>query len=150
MKSAPEVNPRLIGPSLLGLSQIGRIGPFPVQFAPTAVLIDTDAAETYTPAQVGGGFIQRECGGGNRTDVTPTGTELEALLASGLSGSGAAPVGTTLDVTIHNISAATRTLTVGAGVGVTIQGTATQAQGVVGHWRLCKTATNTFTLTRVG
>jgi hypothetical protein len=73
---------------------------------------------TYTPAQVLSGMITRDTAGGARTDTFPT----AAQMVAGLSG---CAVGTTVEVFVRNDGAAT--LTIGAGTGGTLSGTATVA-----------------------
>lgn len=67
---------------------------------------------TYSAAQVIGGFIVRDPGAGNRTDVFPT----AALLVAALPG---AAVGQGFDFTIINNAAGANTVTLTLGTGGT-------------------------------
>lgn len=96
--------------------------PEPVYTNPAAIA--TAGNVTLTGAQVRSGIITRDCNGGARSDNTPT----AALIVAAVAG---AAVGQTFDLIIHNISAAANTLTLVAGTGVTIKGTATIAQSNV-------------------
>lgn len=81
----------------------------------------TVGAVTYTAAQIVGGVILRDPAGAGRSDVTPT----AALLLAALPG---AQVGQAFEFTIRNTADAAETITVTAGTGTTISGTATIAQ----------------------
>lgn len=86
--------------------------------------VTTDATAgviTYTAAQLKGGMILRDCNGAGRADVTPTAALLVAALPS-------AVVGTGIRFTIRNTSSTAVSITVTAGTGCTISGTATIAQ----------------------
>ena len=99
--------------------------------------LTTASAATYTAAQVATGLIIRDPNGLGRTDTTPT----AALLISGLS--------MTADyqqrwLTIHNNADAAETITLAAGVGVTLKGAITCEQSCV--IKLCITRTSSTTV----
>jgi len=83
--------------------------------------ITTAAAVTLTAAQMLAILILRDPNGAARTDVLPT----AALLVEGVPG---AMVGSCFELTIRNTAGAAETITVSAGAGGTISGTATIAQ----------------------
>jgi hypothetical protein len=83
--------------------------------------IATAAAVTYTAAQVLGGLILRDPGGAARSDVLPTASDLCDQIQGAM-------VGTSFVFTIRNTSAGAFTITVTAGTGGTVSGTATIAQ----------------------
>lgn len=87
----------------------------------TVTSLSTAGALTLTPAQVLGGMILRNTNGAGRTDTLPT----AALLAAAVYG---VDVGIGFEFTIRNTAGAAETITVAAGTGVTISGTATIAQ----------------------
>jgi hypothetical protein len=77
--------------------------------------------QTYTAAQVTGGMFLRNTSGAGRTDTLPTAT----LLIAAIPG---AKVGSSLVFTVRNTAGAAETITIAAGTGGTISGTATIAQ----------------------
>ncbi len=87
----------------------------------TVSTITTAGAATYTAAQLLGGFILRDPNGAGRSDVTPT----AALLVAAIPG---CAVGQSFTFTIINTADAAETITVTAGSGGTVTGTATIAQ----------------------
>lgn len=84
-------------------------------------VVDTDStagANTYTAAELLGGLILRDCAGGARTDVTPTGTEIAAALVdAGVSAGNI--VGSSFEFTIVNTSDDAETITLSGGDDVT-------------------------------
>jgi len=87
----------------------------------TVTTIATAAAVTYTVAQILGGVILRDTNGAARSDTLPT----AAALAAAIQG---IQVGTAFEFALRNSSAAANSVTVVAGAGLTISGTATVAQ----------------------
>lgn len=87
----------------------------------SAATVTTAGAATLTAAQLLGGIILRDPAGDNRSDVLPT----AALLVAAIAG---CVVGTALEFTIRNTADAAETITVTAGSGGTVSGTATIAQ----------------------
>lgn len=87
----------------------------------TPVTLTTAGALTYTAGQVLSGIVLRDPNGGSRTDTLPT----AALLVAAIPG---ATIGTTFPLWIRNDADAAETITVAAGTGGTISGTATIAQ----------------------
>ena len=85
------------------------------------VTITTAAAVTLTAAQLLSILILRDPNGAARTDVLPT----AALLVEAVAG---AIVGSSFEFTIRNTADAAETITVSAGTGGTVSGTATIAQ----------------------
>lgn len=86
--------------------------------------VTTDATAdvvTYTAAELLGGLILRDPAGGNRSDVSPT----AALIVAAIAG---AIVGSSFEFMIRNTADAAETITLTAGVGVTLSGTMTIAQ----------------------
>lgn len=83
--------------------------------------VTTAGAVTYTAAQLLAGLILRDPNGAGRSDVFPT----AALLKAAVPG---AAVGSSFSVVIRNTADAAETITMTAGTGVTISGTATIAQ----------------------
>jgi hypothetical protein len=87
----------------------------------TPAVVATAGAATYTAAQLLGGMILRDPAGAARSDSLPS----AALLVAGLPG---VAVGTTFRVIVRNDAAGAFAITVLAGAGVTLSGTATIAQ----------------------
>ena len=85
------------------------------------VTLTTAGALTYTAGQVLNGVILRDPNGAARSDTLPT----AALLIAALPG---AMIGTSFQLWIRNDADAAETITVVAGTGGTISGTATIAQ----------------------
>jgi len=83
--------------------------------------IATASAVTYTTDQFKTGFILRDPNGLARADVTPTAAQIVAAYPD-------CNVGFSFDVHIRNTADAAETITLTAGTGVTISGTATIAQ----------------------
>lgn len=86
-----------------------------------AATVTTAGAATLTAAQLLGGIVLRDPNGDNRSDVLPT----AALLVAAIAG---CVVGTAFEFTIRNTADAAETITVAAGSGGTVSGTATIAQ----------------------
>lgn len=111
-----------------------------------AVTVTTDstaAALTYTAAQLLGGMILRDPNGAARSDVLPT----FALLKKALPGLN---TGTGFRFTIRNTADAAETITVVAGTGGTVSGTATIAQSNSKEFLLVFTSTSTYTCYSLG
>lgn len=87
-----------------------------------AATITTVGAATYTAAQFGDGLILRDPNGLARTDTTPT----AALLVAEYPG---VAVDDVVTVVIVNTADAAETITIAAGTGVTLRGSAAQAFG---------------------
>lgn len=111
------------------------MGSVPVPDA-TVTTISTAGAVTFTIAQLLGGLILRDPNGGDRADLTPTAAQIVAALpgvrstpsvttSSTLSSRG--PV-SSFQFDIINTADASETITLTAGTGVTVAGTATIAQ----------------------
>ena len=87
-------------------------------------VVTTDAtagARTYTAAEFIGGMILRDPAGSGRSDVTPT----AAAIIAGIAG---AIISSSFQFVIRNTADAAETITLTAGVGVTLSGTMTIAQ----------------------
>lgn len=97
------------------------LGSGPVLPLVTPTTDTTAGAVTLTAAQLLGGLILRDPNGAGRSDVFPT----AALLVAAIPG---ATIGTSFNVTIRNTADAAETITMTAGTGCTISGTATIAQ----------------------
>lgn len=91
-----------------------------IDFA-VAATITTAGNVTFTAAQLLGGIILRDPNGAGRADNTPTATQLRDAIKGCV-------VGTAFEFTIRNTADAAETITLTAGTGVTISGTATIAQ----------------------
>jgi hypothetical protein len=105
--------------------------------------ISTADAVTYTAAQVLGGYIIRDPAGGARSDVTPT----AALLIAAIDG---AAVGDSFEFIIENTADEAETITITAGVGVTLSGTMTIAQNYSKRFLAVVTAADAVTIYNVG
>jgi hypothetical protein len=116
----------------------------------TVVTTDTTAGvRTYTAAELLGGIILRDPNGGNRSDVTPTGTEIQtALVDAGVSAGNI--VGKTFLFTIRNTANGAETITLTNGVGVTMAGNCTIAQLYANTFMCRMTAANTATIYDLG
>lgn len=93
----------------------------PQYATPTAQIVTADVA-TYGVNDLFGGVILRDPTGANRADLTPT----AALIIAGMTGGPV--VGQSFMFSIINQADAAETITLTAGVGVTIVGVATIAQ----------------------
>jgi hypothetical protein len=141
-----RVRDELIEPVLRGFAIIfGTLAPV-VERASAPVTVDAASAQNITVAQLLSGWYRRDCAGGNRTDTTEAGENLEAGLAQRLG----RPLqnGDRFEFWVHNISAGAHTLTLAGGTGVTVQGTATAAQNTVHAWVAVRTAADTFIFCR--
>lgn len=87
----------------------------------TVTTLTTAAAVTYTSAQLLGGLILRDTNGASRSDVLPTAALLVAAMENPSVGNG-------FEFIIRNTADAAETITVTAGTGATVSGTATIAQ----------------------
>lgn len=87
----------------------------------SATTLTTASDQTLTAAQLLGGLLLRDPNGGARQDTLPT----AALLVAAIPG---AVVGTAFEVIIRNTADAAETITIAAGSGGSISGTATIAQ----------------------
>ena len=87
----------------------------------TPTTISTAANVTLTAAQLLNGLILRDGNGGARTDTLPT----AALLVEAIQG---AMVGTSFYLEFRNTTSTAVAITLAAGTGCTISGTATVAQ----------------------
>lgn len=103
--------------------------------------IATAGNATLTAAQLLGGMILRDPNGGARTDTTPTATQIRNALGSQLKNN----LG--FKFTIRNTADASETITLGAGSGVTISGTATIAQNNSKEFLVVVTNKSTPTVT---
>lgn len=111
-----------------------------------AVTVTTNSlagALTYTAAMLLGGLILRDPNGGARSDVLPTFALLKAALP------GLKP-GTAFEFTIRNTADASEVITVTAGTGGTVSGTATIAQNASKKFLLVVTSTSTYTAYSLG
>jgi hypothetical protein len=102
------------------LASVLLTGPFPgindAVARSTVVLTDATAgAKTYTAANLIGGLVLRDPAGADRSDVSPT----AALIVAGIAG---AVVGSSFEFIIRNTADAAETITLTAGVGVTLSG----------------------------
>lgn len=86
-----------------------------------ATVLSTAGALTYTAAQLLGKLILRDPNGAGRSDVFPT----AALVIAAIPG---VQVGSAFELLLRNTADASETITMTAGTGVTISGTATVAQ----------------------
>lgn len=122
--------------------------PFPAinDAVASATVVTTDVtagARTYTAAEMIGGLILRDPTGGNRSDVTAT----AVLLIAGIAG---AAIGSSFEFLIRNTADAAETITVTAGVGVTLSGTMTIAQSNTKRFRAVVDGAATVTIYSLG
>jgi len=87
----------------------------------TVTTLSTAAALTYTAAQLLGGMILRNPNGAARSDVFPTAASIVAAIMG-------CDVASAFEFDLRNTAAAAETITMTAGTGITISGTATVAQ----------------------
>lgn len=141
------------GNSLVGAAQYSTFSGLRVKekrvldfSSPTASLA-TAGAITYTVAQMMGGMILRNTNGANRADLTPT----AALLIAGMQNRlGDLNVGSCFDFELRQTSAGAETITLTAGTGVTISGTATVGQNNQKRFRVVITGPTTVTIYSCG
>ena len=100
----------------------------------TATTITANSAQTYSAAQILGGYIVRSQAG-NQTDVTPTAAQIIAAAPS-------ISIGSSFDLVINSTGAGDVTLS--GGVGVTIVGGPTVSAGNAGVARFVRTGATTF------
>lgn len=86
-----------------------------------AATLTTASDQTYTVTHLLGGLLLRDPNGGARADTLPTAADLVAAIPG-------AVVGTAFEWTLRNTADQNETITVGAGSGGTVSGTATVAQ----------------------
>lgn len=97
------------------------------------VTLSTAGALTYTAAQLLAKLMLRDPNGAGRSDVFPT----AALVVAAIPG---VQVGTAFEFILRNTADASETITMTAGTGVTISGTATVAQNNSKRWLIVVTA----------
>lgn len=90
-------------------------------FLITNTAISDAAAHTFTPAELQSGQISRDCNGSARSDVLPSAALLVAAVPD-------PQPGRTFECDIRNVSGTAVSITLTAGTGCTIVGTATIAQ----------------------
>ena len=100
-------------------------GTFTDTFTPTTLA--TAGAVTYTAAQLIGGLILRDPAGAGRSDVTPTAAAIVAAMPG-------AAIGQSFQFDLVNTADGNETITLTAGTGVTVAGTATVAQNDGKRW----------------
>ena len=134
----PGSGSRLITVTRTGSATVQAVAtdPLSVPGATSAVetTISTNSNQTYTAAQILGGYIVRS-NGTTRTDTTPTGTQISTAVPS-------LGVGSSFDLIVNSTGAGDVTLS--GGTGVTIVGGPTVTAGAVGVVRFVKTGTNTY------
>lgn len=114
-------------------------GSVPVQ----ATDITAASNETYTAAQLLGGYITRNPNGATRTDVTATGTQIDTERP-------VFTVGSYFDVTIKNTAIAAEDVNVTGGAGVTVIAAITIAQNETAVLRFIKTNTANYDVVQLG
>ena len=82
----------------------------------TVTTVNTAGNETYSAAQLLGGFILRDPAGTDRTDTTPTAAEIVAAIPN-------ASVGSSFEFTIRNTADHNESITLGGGTNVTLSPT---------------------------
>lgn len=111
-----------------------------LQFGTTTTLT-TAGALTLTAAQIGGGLILRDPNGAGRSDTLPTAALMVAYFTQGNLGQRPL-IGQRFRFIIRNTADAAETITILAGTGVTISGTATIVQDNTKEFLAVFTATN--------
>lgn len=114
----------------------------PSQVGNVASANATDSNQTYTAAQVVGGYLLRTLGA-SRTDTLPLGSAITTALPS-------LGVGSTFDFVIKNASAGAFTITLAGATGTTLIGTITVAQSETAVLRFVKTAASAYDIVKLG
>lgn len=112
-------------PTMGGIPEPLLGGTFSTTFTPTTIA--TAGVATYTAANFLGGLILRDPNGGSRSDVSPTAAQIVAAMPG-------ASIGQSFQFDIVNTADASETITLTAGTGVTVSGTATIAQNNGKRW----------------
>ena len=81
----------------------------------------TAGANTWSAAELIGGMLLRDPAGGDRSDVTPTATQIVNAISN-------CAIGSSFRFHIRNTADANETITLTAGTGVTLSGTMTIAE----------------------
>jgi hypothetical protein len=102
----------------------------------------TNSDQTYTAAQVVGGYLLRTLGA-NRTDTLPLGTAITTAFPS-------LGVGSSFDFIIKNASGGAFTITLAGATGTTLIGAITVAQNETAVLRFVKTATAAYDVIKLG
>lgn len=102
----------------------------------------TNADQTYTAAQVVGGYLLRTLGA-NRTDTLPLGTAITTAFPS-------LGVGSSFDFILKNASGGAFTITLAGNTGVTLIGSIAVAQNETAVLRFVKTGTATYDVVKLG
>ena len=110
-----------------------------VQATPIELPIGT---VNLTPAQVTSGLLVTVAGTAARTHNLPTGTAMDAALVN-------AKVGSTFDLSVVNLGTSSGVITVQAGTGFTIVGTATVAITTSAQFRARRAADASWVLYRL-
>jgi hypothetical protein len=116
--------------------------------APGSVPVQTSnitaaSNQTYSAAQLLGGYITRDPAGAPRTDVTATGAQIDTARTSLV-------VGSYFDVTLKNTAGAANAVTLNGGVGVTLISAIVVAQNETAVLRFIKTGTATYDVVKLG
>ena len=125
-------------PNGAGGYQIGDGNLTEVNLGVQAAVTSKAAAATLTPAELTNGIIQYT--GASASLTLPTVTDLEALVSSAKNNSA---------VEVNFINTGAGTLTIAAGTGWTLVGTATSATLTSAAWRARKTGDLAWTFYRV-
>jgi hypothetical protein len=109
----------------------------------TATTITANSAQTYTAAQLLGGYIARDPNGAPRTDLTATAAQLNTAAPS-------LAIGSSFDVILKNTADAAETITLNGGANVTLIGAIAVAQNETAVLRFVKTAAAAFDVVKLG
>lgn len=109
----------------------------------TVTTTDTDAAVTYTAAEILGGLILRDPVGSARADLFPTAASIIAAIPN-------CQTGDSFEVHIRNTADGAETITMTTNTGLTLSGTMTIAQNNAKSFKVVVTSATTVSIYSLG
>ena len=129
-------------PSVGGGYQIGDGNLAEVTLGDQGTVATATATATLTVAQITAGILSANPSTSAASYTLPTGTLIDATLTN-------AKVGSTFDLVIVNLGTGSGDITIVAGTGITLAGSATVNDGTSAQVRFVRTGDATYTMYRI-
>lgn len=129
-------------PSVGGGYQLGDGNLSEVTLGDQGTVATATATATLTVAQITAGILSANPSTTAASYTLPTGTLIDATLTN-------AKVGSTFDLIIVNLGTSTGDITIVAGTGITLVGSATVTDGTSAQVRFVRTGEATYTMYRI-
>jgi len=129
-------------PSVGGGYQVGDGNLNEVTLGDQGTVATATATATLTVAQITAGILSANPSTTAASYTLPTGTLIDATLTN-------AKVGSTFDLVIVNLGTSTGDITIVAGTGITLAGSATVNDGTSAQVRFVRTGDATYTMYRI-